>query len=84
MTLLILALPATLTQIETSVPLGLQVGPGLDVVVIRTLFQTKFQFCQVPHMIGIKSQLLCGVRIELAVGSLLYPGKSGFPIVSPG
>ena len=33
---------------------------------------------------GIKLQLLCGVRIELAVGSLPYPGKSGFPIVSPG
>ena len=33
---------------------------------------------------GVKLQLLCGVRIELAVGSLPYPGKSGFPIVSPG
>ena len=33
---------------------------------------------------GIKLQLLCGVRIELAVGSLPYPGESGFPIVSPG
>ena len=33
---------------------------------------------------GIKLQLLCGVRIELVVGSLPYPGKSGFPIVSPG
>ena len=33
---------------------------------------------------GIRLQLLCGVRIELAVGSLSYPGKSGFPIVSPG
>ena len=32
----------------------------------------------------VKSQLLCGVRLELAVGSLPYPGKSGFPIVSPG
>ena len=32
---------------------------------------------------GIKLQLLCGVRIELAVGSLPYPGESGFPIVSP-
>merc|ERR1712218_549751 len=33
---------------------------------------------------GIQLQLLCGVRIELAVGSLPYPGESGFPIVSPG
>ena len=33
---------------------------------------------------GIKLQLLCGVRIELAVGSLPYPDESGFPIVSPG
>ena len=32
--------------------------------------QTKFQFCRVPRMGGIKLQLLCGVRIELAVGSL--------------
>ena len=46
--------------------------------------QPKFQFCWVPRMGGIKLQLLCGVRIELAVGSLPYPGKSGFPIVSPG
>ena len=57
--------------------------------------QIKFQFCQVPRMGGIKLQLLCGVRIELAVGSLPYPGNyldfqfsspwwdrplSGFPI----
>ena len=33
---------------------------------------------------GIELQLLCGVRIELAVESLPYPGESGFPIVSPG
>merc|ERR1712173_214267 len=46
--------------------------------------QTEFQFCRVSRMGGIKLQLLCGVRIELAVGSLPYPGKSGFPIVSPG
>jgi len=46
--------------------------------------QTKLKFCQVPRMDGIKSQLLWGVRIELAVGSLPYPGESGFPIVSPG
>ena len=45
--------------------------------------QTELQFCRVPRMGGIKLQLLCGVRIELAVGSLPYPGKSGFPIVSP-
>ena len=35
--------------------------------------QTKFQFCQVPCMGGIKLQLICGVRIELALGSLPYP-----------
>ena len=46
--------------------------------------QTELQFCRVPRMGGIKLQLLCGVRIELAVGSLPYPGESGFPIVSPG
>ena len=43
--------------------------------------QTEFQFCRVPRMGGIKLQLLCGVRIELAVGSLPYPDQSGFPIV---
>ena len=26
-------------------PLGVRVGPGLGVVVIRSPFQTKFQFC---------------------------------------
>ena len=52
--------------------------------VIKDPCQTKFQFCRVPRMGGIKLQLLCGVRIELAVGSLPYPGESGFPIVSPG
>ena len=39
-----------------SIP-GVQVGPGLDLVVIRTPFQTKFQFCQVPHLGGMKLQL---------------------------
>ena len=43
--------------------------------------QTKLQFCRVPHMGGIKLQLLCGVRIELAVGSLPYPGESGFQLL---
>ena len=35
-------------------------------------------------MDGIKLHLLCGVRIELAVGFLDYSGKSGLPIISPG
>ena len=48
----------------------MRVGPGLGVVVIRSQFQTQFQFCRVPRMGGIKLQLLCGVRIELAVGTL--------------
>ena len=34
--------------------------------------KTKFQFCRVPRMDGIELQLLCGVRIELAIGSLPY------------
>ena len=34
--------------------------------------ETKLQFCRVPCMGGIKLQLLCGVRIEMAVGSLPY------------
>ena len=34
---------------------------------------------------GIKWQLLCGVRIELAIGSLPYPGNYlDFQFVSPG
>ena len=53
--------------------LGVQIGPGLPVVVIRIPFQTKFQFCRVLRMGGIVLQLLCGIRIELAVGSLPYP-----------
>ena len=56
--------------------LGVQVGPGLGVVVIRSPFQTKFQFCWVPHMGGIKLQLLCGVRIELAVGTLPHLARN--------
>ena len=60
---------------------GLRVGHGGGVVVKKDPCQTKFQFCQVPRMDGIKLQLLCGVRIELAVGSLPYPDRSGFPIV---
>ena len=48
-------------------------------------FQTKFQFCRVQCMGGIKLQLLCGVRIELAVGSLPYSGNYlDFQFVSPG
>ena len=34
--------------------------------------QTKFRFCRVPRMGGIKLQLLYGVRIEPAVGCLPY------------
>ena len=34
--------------------------------------QTELQFCRVLRMGGIKLQLLCGVRIKLAVGSLPY------------
>ena len=30
---------------------------------------------------GVKLQLLCGVRIELAVGSLPYPRQAGTPTV---
>ena len=59
----------------------MRVGHGGGVVVKKDLCQTEFQFCRVPYMGGIKLQLLCGVRIELAVGSLPYPDRSGFPIV---
>ena len=46
--------------------------------------QTEFQFCQVLRMGSIKLQLLYGVRIELAVGSLPYPGNYlDFQFVSP-
>ena len=63
---------------------GVRVGHGCGVVVKKDPCQTEFQFCRVPRMGGIKLQLLCGVRIELAVGSLPYPGKYGFPIASTG
>ena len=33
----------------------------------------------VLRMSGIKLQLLCGVRVELAVGSLPYPGMIRIP-----
>ena len=55
--------------------LGVRVGHGGSVVVIKDPCQTEFQFCRVLHMDGIKLQLLSGVRIELAVGSLPYPGN---------
>ena len=55
---------------EAAGALGVRVGPGLGVVVRRNHVQTKFQFCRVPCISGIKLQLLCSVRIELAVGSL--------------
>ena len=35
-------------------------------------------------MDGIELQLLYGVRIEMVIGILPYPGESGFPIISPG
>ena len=50
-----------------------RVGHGGSVVVKKDPCQTEFQFCRVPRIGGIKLQLLCGVRIELAVGSLPYP-----------
>ena len=58
----------------------MRVGHGGGVVVKKDPCQTEFQFCQVPRMGGIKLQLLSGVRIVLAVGSLPYPDQSGFPI----
>ena len=64
-------------------PLGVWVGPGLGVVVIRSPFTDHIQILPFPRKVGIKLQLLCGVRIALAIGSLPYLGKSGFPIVSP-
>ena len=57
----------------------MQVGHGGGVVVKKDPCQTEFQFCRVPRMGGIKLQLLCGVRIELAVGSLPYPGMIRIP-----
>ena len=46
--------------------------------------QPEFQFCRVLRMGGIKLQLLCKVRIELAIGSLPYPGSYlEFQFVSP-
>ena len=53
----------------------LQVGHAGGVVVKKDPCQTEFQFCQVPHMDGIELQRLCGFRIELAVGTLPYPGN---------
>ena len=57
----------------------MRVGHGGGVVVKKDPCQTEFQFCQVPRMGGIKLQLLCGVRIELAIGSLPYPGMIRIP-----
>ena len=51
------------------------VGPGGGVDVIRPPFKTKLQFYQVVHIVGFKSQLLCGVRIEMAVDPSLIPGS---------
>ena len=66
----------------------MRVGPGGVVVVIGTSCQTEFQFCEVPRIGGVKSQLLFGVRIELAVGSLPMPhlfrgGQKGVNNASP-
>ena len=41
--------------------------------------QTEFQLCWVLRMGGIKLQLLCGVRIQLAVGFFPYPGMIPIP-----
>ena len=51
----------------------MRVGPGLDVVVIRTNALDQIPILPSSGLGGIKLQLLCGVRIELAVGSLPYP-----------
>ena len=57
----------------------MRVGHGGGVVVKKDPCQTEFQFCRVPRMGGIKLQLLCGVRIELAIGSLPCPGMLRIP-----
>ena len=72
-----------IVKIITLVKVWVWVGHWSGVVVIKDPCLTEFQFCRFPHMVGIKLQLLFGIRTELAVGSLPYPGKSRFPIVSP-
>ena len=36
------------------------------------------------HTLVVLNYSCCGAGIELAIGSLPYPSKSGFPIASPG
>ena len=62
----------TYPRINTKPPWGCGLVLGWVWLSLGPQFQTKFQFCRVPRMGGIKLQLLCGVRIELAVGSLPY------------
>ena len=49
------------------------VGPGGGVVVIGTLLSDQIPDLLSSRIGGVKSQLLCGVRIELAIGSLPCP-----------
>ena len=52
----------------------MRIGPGGGAVVIRTLLSGQI----LVQLIGdVKSQLLFGVRIELAVESLPYPHIPG-------
>ena len=68
-----------LAQDQFGTTRGVRVGHGGSVVVKKDPCQIKFQFCRVLHMGGIKLQLLCGVRIELAVGSFPYPDMIRIP-----
>ena len=47
-------------------------GPGLGLVVIRSPYTIQITILLISLMVGIKLQLLCCIRIELAVGSLPY------------
>ena len=55
--------------------LGVQVGEGGSVVVKKDPFETKFHFCWVLCLGGIKLQFLYCFRIGLTVESLPYPGS---------
>ena len=58
-------------------PPGMRIGPGGSVVVIGTLLSDQIPNLLSSRIGGVKSQLLCGVRIELAVGFLPNPRQSG-------
>ena len=68
-------LPQHLAQDQFCTTRGVWVGPGGSVVVTRTLVRPNLDSAEFCASV-VSNYSCCNVRIELTVGSLLYPART--------